>query len=278
MWPIASTVRPGVPIEARTKTPNGLGVCDSTRLVAESNAKHCDQAAATGHGAAQGSHRAPFRATRDRGAGGNPPSERGPRPASDAGVRSAGGLPGAGGVAQAAAAGDVQGPRRHGRRRRGGRVRRRARDGGAAHGQPGPGRAGPCGHGGRGGRPALPAGRPGARGPRADVRLLRARDRLGCGAGALPAARAGDAARGRPARGGGRLRASRPPDRDEPAARHRQAGAAARLPGLSRRRSTRGRRRPRRASTRSAASSASTTRSSAACSHAAGGCRSRWRP
>ena len=107
---------------------------------------------------------------------------------------------------------------------------------------------------------------------RAHLRLLRARERLGRRSRALPAARAGDPARRRPRGGRGRLRVPRPPDRHEPAARHRQARADVRLPRLSLARCTAARARPRSASTRSAASSASTTRSSAACLPAAGGC------
>ena len=112
-----------------------------------------------------------------------------------------------------------------------------------------------------------------ARQPRADVRLLRARERVGRGARALPPARARHPARRRPDRCRGRLREPRPPDRHEPAARRRQARPAARLPrlplaGPPRRADARGA-----ASTRSAASWASTTRSSAASSSAAGACR-----
>ena len=118
-----------------------------------------------------------------------------------------------------------------------------------------------------------PAGRAGARRARAHLRLLRALERLGRGARALPAARAGDAARRRPHRHRGRLRAPRPPDRRRACCTTSASSCCCTPTPAIPRRCTSGRRPPRNASIRSAASWASTTRWSAACSRGAGACR-----
>ena len=127
-------------------------------------------------------------ASSDASAGAAP--HRGPRPSPDGGVRGARGLPGARGVAQPRSAGGARGPRL-GRRGRGrGRVRRRARDHGAADREPHrPAQEGQDREHPRGRRDPLAGGRRDARRPHRHLRLLRAHAGLGPDARALPPAR-----------------------------------------------------------------------------------------
>ena len=162
------------------------------------------------------------------------PPQRGPRPSADRRLRGARGVPGARRVAQPPAA-----PRQRPSASRAGDVVAAVESDVAlviavlrlanqVEGQtPRPRRVGRQGR-----RAALARGRPGARRPRPHLRLLRALDRLGRRARALPPARRRHPARRRPPRHRGRLRAPRPPDGHRAAARHRQARPDARLPGL----------------------------------------------
>ena len=162
-----------------------------------------------------------------------PPAQRGPRPPADRRVRGAGGIPGAGRVAQARPAGRQPGPAVGDRHGDGDRVRRRARDRRHAARQqarrrPRPGAQRPAGD-----RGADAGRRRGADRRHQDLRLLRAHARSGtrhpsasaCTRSRPSARPTGSAPRDRvprPRRAAGHLAP----------ARHRQARARAGLPGL----------------------------------------------
>ena len=161
------------------------------------------------------------------------PPERGSRPAPDDGLRSARGVSRAGRVARPPALGGLQGPRRHRRRGVRGRVRRRADHRRAAPRQPRPGRSRARGH--RGGGRRAPQLRTRSRPSPAACARSTSSSAPACG---TPRPSASGCTRSPPSTPPTAsptevgLRESRPPDRHEPAARRRQAGAAARLPRL----------------------------------------------